>query len=219
MDPARLLHGAADSRTGGNVLTHGRGYDALTGAFFAGRRNAVYRRLAALSGARPGEHALDIGCGTGYLTVRIADRTGPHGTARGIDPSPDLLARARRRAHGRPGCTFEDGVAEQLPAADDSCDLVVTALMVHHLPEDVRPRALAEMHRVLRPGGRLLLADFRPPAGPVARHLVGAVVGPVMEHNPVHLLRPLAEGAGFTVADTGDLAPWFHWVRATKAGR
>ncbi|MEV4560523.1 methyltransferase domain-containing protein [Kitasatospora sp. NPDC049285] len=216
MDLAGFLHGTADSRTGGQTLTHGRGYDVFTSAFFAGRRDRVYRRLAELSGARPGEHALDVGSGTGYLTVRVAERLAPGGTIRGIDPSPDFRAQAARAAAGRPGCTFEDGVAERLPAADGSCDLVVSALMLHHLPEPDRAIAVAEMHRVLRPGGRLLLADFRPPTSALGRHLVGAAVGPVMENNPVHLMRPLVEQAGFGGVEEGDLRPWVHYVQAVR---
>ncbi|MEV7770290.1 methyltransferase domain-containing protein [Kitasatospora sp. NPDC086791] len=216
MELARFLHGTSDTRTGGQTLTHGRAYEAFGNVFFGGRRRQVFTRLARLSGARPGDRALDVGCGTGYLTLCVADAVGPTGSALGIDPSPDVLAHARRRAVRHPQCAFADGIAEDLPGPDGGYDLVVSSLMVHHLPEDVRARAAAEMYRVLRPGGRLLLADFRPPANPLARHLVGAVTGPVMEHNPVHLLQPLVRDAGFTGIETGDLHPWIHYVRAAK---
>ncbi|MEU8621704.1 methyltransferase domain-containing protein [Streptomyces sp. NPDC048623] len=216
MELARFLHGTRDSRTDGQTLTHGRAYEVFGAVFFGGRRRHVFTRLAELSGARPGDRALDVGCGTGYLTLHIADAVAPAGSVVGVDPSPDVLAHARRRAAGRTDCTFTDGIAEALPGPDGRFDVVVSSLMIHHLPEDVRARAVAEMHRVLRPGGRLLLADFRPPANPLARHLVGAVTGPVMEHNPVHLLAPLVADAGFTGIDAGDLHPWIHYVRATK---
>ncbi|MER5635575.1 methyltransferase domain-containing protein [Kitasatospora sp. NPDC002227] len=216
MELARFLHGSSDARTGGQTLTHGRAYEAFGTVFFGGRRGPVFRRLAALSGARPGDRALDVGCGTGYLTRCVAHAVGPTGTVLGVDPSPDVLAHARRRAARHPHCTFTDGIAEELPGPDDAYDVVVSSLMVHHLPEGVRARAAAEMFRVLRPGGRLLLADFRPPAGPLARHLVGAVAGPVMQHNPVHQLHPLVREAGFTSLTSGDLHPWIHYVHATK---
>ncbi|MFD9125838.1 class I SAM-dependent methyltransferase [Kitasatospora sp. NPDC059571] len=216
MELARFLHGSADTRTGGQTLTHGRAYEAFGTVFFGGRRRRVFTDLARLSGARPGDRALDVGCGTGYLTLHLADAVTPAGSVVGVDPSPDVLAHARRRAHAHAHCTFTDGIAEDLPFPDGAFDIVASSLMVHHLPEDVRAGALAQMHRVLRPGGRLLLADFRPPTHPAARHLVGAVTGPVMEHNPVHLLEPLAREAGFTDLDRGDLHPWIHYVRAVK---
>ncbi|MEV7179645.1 methyltransferase domain-containing protein [Kitasatospora sp. NPDC093679] len=216
MELARFLHGTADSRTAGQTIGHARAYEAFGAVFFGGRRRRVYTRLAELSGARPGDRALDVGCGTGYLTLRLADAVTPTGRAVGVDPSAEVLAHARRSAADRRHCTFTDGIAEELPAGDGEFDVVASSLTVHHLPEDVRERAVAEMRRVLRPGGRLLLADFRPPTGRVARHLVGAVTGPVMEHNPVHLLRPLVEQAGFTEVRTGDLRPWIHYVQAVN---
>ncbi|MFG2824492.1 class I SAM-dependent methyltransferase [Kitasatospora sp. NPDC048365] len=167
-------------------------------------------------GARPGDRVLDVGCGTGYLTWLMADTVTATGSALGVDPSPDVLAHARRRAAGRPNCTFEDGIAERLDAPEGTYDVVVTSLMVHHLPEEARERAAAEMFRVLRPGGRVLVADFRPPGNPAARHLVGAITGPVMETNPVHLIEPLVRGAGFTATTAGDLHPWIHYVTGTK---
>ncbi|MFE0462461.1 class I SAM-dependent methyltransferase [Kitasatospora sp. NPDC058965] len=218
MELARFLHGSADARTGGQTLTHGRAYEAFGNVFFLGHRRRVFTRLAELSGARPGDRVLDVGCGTGYLTLRMADAVTSTGQVLGLDPAPEVLAHARRRAAGRPHCSFADGIAEQLPGPGGEYDVVVSSLMIHHLPEDVRARAVAEMYRVLRPGGRLLLADFRPPANPAARHLVGAVTGPVMEHNPVHLLEPLVRDAGFDGIGTGDLQPWIHYVRAAKPG-
>lgn len=168
-----------------------------------------------LSGARPGERALDIGCGTGYLAGLLARSVTPGGTVTGIDPAPAMIDYARRHAR-RDHCTFAQGVAEELPCEDGTFDLVISSLAFHHIPEDRRERALAEMFRVLRPGGRLLLADYRPPRGRAARRLVGVTVGPVMRDNRVDLLTPLVRGAGFDVSASGDLRPFLHWVRAAR---
>ncbi|MEV8095054.1 class I SAM-dependent methyltransferase [Kitasatospora sp. NPDC085879] len=215
MELARFLHGSPDSRTAGTTIAHGRGYEALSTAFFLGRRRAVFTRLARLSGARPGDRVLDVGCGTGYLTRAVAEAVTGSGSVLGIDPSGDAVAHARRLAAGLANCTFADGIAEDLDAEDGTYDVVVTSLVIHHLPEQVHERAVAEMMRVLRPGGRVLVADFRPPSGRIARHLVGAVTGPAMEHNPVHLLEPLVRRAGFGQVVAGDL-PWIRYVQGMK---
>jgi ubiquinone/menaquinone biosynthesis C-methylase UbiE len=72
------------------------------------------------------------------------------------------------------------------------------------------------MFRVLRPGGRLLIADYLPPRSRLGQHLIGAVTGPAMQHNPVHLLKPLASGAGFEQLTTGDIRPWLHYVQGVR---
>jgi ubiquinone/menaquinone biosynthesis C-methylase UbiE len=213
----RLLHGHQNPDTPGLTLGHGRGYDLFGWLFFGGRRNRVFTRLAELSGARPGDRVLDVGCGTGHLTRRLATAVAPDGTALGVDASDRILDRARHVA-GPDNCSYAIGMAESLDADDDAYDVVTTSLMIHHLPHDLRGKAVAEMYRVLRPGGRLLAADFRPPANPVGRHLVGALTGPEMERNAIGLLQPLVRQAGFEQIATGDLHPWIHYVSAAKPG-
>ena len=190
-------------------------YDLLGHVFFAGRRHKVFRQLTTLSGARPGDRVLDVGCGTGYFTRILAQAVAAGGSAMGVDPSTESLVRARRVTR-LANCTFSQGVAEGLDAPDASFDVVVTSLMVHHLPEELRSRAMSEMFRVLRPGGRVLVADFRPPTNPLARRLIHRVTSPAMEHNPVHLLEPMAQHAGFVNLATGDVEPWIHYVTGTK---
>lgn len=197
-------------------MGHWRLYDLVGQVFFAGRRRRVFARLAAESGARPGDRVLDVGCGTGYFTRIMAGAVGPAGTALGVDSSGEALARARRVAR-LPNCTFSEGRAEALDAPDGSFDVLVTSLMIHHLPEEQRSRAVEEMFRVLRPGGRVLVADFRPPTNGLARRLVRAVASPAMEHNPVHLLAPMVRDAGFDEVASGDVQPWIHYVTGTKS--
>ncbi|MCI3270562.1 class I SAM-dependent methyltransferase [Streptomyces cylindrosporus] len=210
-----LQHGHSHPDTEGLTIADARGYELCGAVCFGGLRPRAYSRLARLSGARPGDRVLDVGCGTGYLTRRMAKAVGPGGSVLGVDPSAEVVEYARdktREAH----CTYETGVGEALRAADGSFDVVVTALAVHHLPEDVRPVALREMYRVLRPGGRLLVADFRPPRTRAVRHLVGATVGHVMADYRVDLLDGLVADAGFEVRGHGDVRPWLRYVQGVR---
>ena len=107
---------------------------------------------------------LDVGCGTGGVTIPAKKRIGQNGPVSGIDPSPEMIAVARRKAErARLEIDFRIGVIESLPYDDGTFDVVTSSLMMHHLPYDVQQKGLAEIYRVLRPGGRLLIADAMKP--------------------------------------------------------
>jgi ubiquinone/menaquinone biosynthesis C-methylase UbiE len=105
-------------------------------------------------------HVLDLGCGTGTVAVRIATEH-PDVRITALDPDPLALVRASRKAaRARVSIAFDQGFGEQLPYADRSFDRVLSSMMFHHLRREVRAAVLSEIHRVLRPGGRLELLDF-----------------------------------------------------------
>ena len=97
---------------------------------------------------------------------------------------------------------FELGLAESLPFRDASFDVVLNRLMLHHLPEDLKQRGLAEMRRVLKPSGVCLIVDFEPPKSGLLRLMVENHLTP-MAHVDVRNYVPLLEAAGFTEIETG----------------
>jgi ubiquinone/menaquinone biosynthesis C-methylase UbiE len=209
-------HGHATDGSGGHIVRP-RLYELVAAVGFLGRRRRIFDQLVALSGARAGDRVLDVGCGTGYLTGRTAHAVGPAGRVVGVDPSEPVIAYARRVRP--PNCAFHIAGGEAVPEPDASFDVVVSSLAIHHIPPQVRPAALREMYRVLRPGGLLMIADFRPPSGKAASHLVGAVGGHAMQHNPVDQLVGLVSDAGFEVTGTGDIGFWLHGMRYVQAKR
>jgi demethylmenaquinone methyltransferase/2-methoxy-6-polyprenyl-1,4-benzoquinol methylase/phosphoethanolamine N-methyltransferase len=116
-----------------------------------------------LARIQPGEKVLDVGCGTGTLAMEVARRVGRVGSFAGIDPSTEQIAWARSKAvRHNVQVEFQIGVIEQLPFPDQSFDAVLSTLMMHHLPAPLKRRGLAEIARVLKPGGRVIIADFKP---------------------------------------------------------
>jgi SAM-dependent methyltransferase len=99
---------------------------------------------------RPGLRWLDVGCGTGALSVTVLERADP-AQVTGVDPSEPFLVQARRRVGDDARATFHVGDARSLPLPDDAVDVVVSGLAVNFVPEP--DRALAEFVRVLVPGG------------------------------------------------------------------
>jgi SAM-dependent methyltransferase len=148
-------------------------YDRLSDTQFESGQRLVERL-----GVKSGDRVLDVGCGTGRLTRWIADKVAPDGAAIGIDPLIDRVAIARARS---PGVSFEVGRAEDLSAFPDaSFDVVCLSAVFHWVPD--KPRALSEIRRVLRPGGRMGLTTM-----PRELHLAGTVArvcGPVFRRAP-----------------------------------
>ena len=138
-------------------------YDLLTRVLGMG---GSYGTLVAQAELADGLRVLEIGCGTGNVAVRVK-RADPGADVVGIDPDPLALARAQRKARGLSGIRFERAYAQELPFADGEFDRVLSSMMLHHLDDDVKAGAAAEIHRVLRPGGTLHIVDF---GGPTTAH-------------------------------------------------
>lgn len=120
----------------------------------------LHRRLLAQVDLHPGARVLEIGCGTGNLLL-LAHRLAPGVVTTGIDPDRAALAQARRKARRRGiDVRLDHGFADALPYPDASVDVVLSSLMLHHLPSAEKAPALREARRVLRPGGRLLVLDI-----------------------------------------------------------
>lgn len=120
----------------------------------------VHLAMIELAGLRDGHRVLDVGCGTGNL-LRSTGRRHPGTELTGLDPDPKALARAGRKARrtGR-AMRLDRGFAQELPYADGSFDRVFSSLMLHHLDSPAKDELLAEVRRVLRPDGLLVLADL-----------------------------------------------------------
>jgi ubiquinone/menaquinone biosynthesis C-methylase UbiE len=152
--------------TRGLVMNMGWSYDLMVRFvdtfLFHGKLQQLRLRTIELAQLQRGDAVLDVGCGTGTLALLAKERVGATGRVSGIDPGPQQIARARSKAARRDlSIDFQIGVIEQLPFPDQSCDVVLSTLMMHHLPDDLKRRGLAEIARVLKPQGRLVIVDFK----------------------------------------------------------
>ena len=208
---ARHRHNSADKaptkETKGLVLSGGWRYDLMEWYHdtfsFRGQLRELRQRTATMARLQPGDAVLDVGCGTGTLALEVARRVGSAGRVAGIDPGTEQIARARAKATRRHlPIEFQVGVIEQLPFPDATFDVVLSTLMIHHVPAPIKRQGLAEIARVLKPGGRLVMADFtrrQERAGRAARFHAGG--------SSVQDLVALVSDAGFDQVETEELQP------------
>jgi demethylmenaquinone methyltransferase/2-methoxy-6-polyprenyl-1,4-benzoquinol methylase len=170
----RLFHTIADR------------YDLITRVLSFGRDRHWKGRLTALAGPRPGTRALDLACGTGDIAFALSARGA---RVIGLDLTHRMLQLAEAKRRDDADVRFVTGDMMALPFADASVDLVTTGYGIRNVPR-IEP-ALAEIRRVLRPGGLLLSLDFDKPSNAILRAVylgyltvVGAALGWVLHRDP-----------------------------------
>ena len=198
-------HAGAAPQTTGSVIHWASRYDGVVQVMALGQAGRLRRATVEFAQITSGERVLDVGCGTGDLTLLAKERAGSAGQVCGLDAAPEMIEVARQKAARKHAdVDFRAGFIEQLPYPDASFDVVLSSLMMHHLPADLKPLALAEIRRVLRradavsgkPNGRLVIVDFR---GLLEQQQVAALV----------------EQAGFTQVETRRL--WFNVLGLLRA--
>lgn len=189
--------------TRGRTLDHAAFvYDFFEPILMLGKQAEYDQQIVALLDLRPSHRVLDLGCGTGVLTRMIADRLDfeAGGVCVGIDAAAKMIRIARKKRETR-ACRFEVAAAEELPFDGASFDAVVSSLFFHHVPLDLKERALSEAFRVLLPGGRLVIADMHKPTtwmGALVLHIARwFFLQPQIGENIRGVLPELIERAGF----------------------
>jgi ubiquinone/menaquinone biosynthesis C-methylase UbiE len=223
---ARHIHSKSDEgsakATKGLILNSGWRYDFIgwycDTFLYHGKLRELRLQTANLAHLQPGETVLDVGCGTGTLAIEVQKRIGPTGRVFGIDPGSQQIARARYKAARRNlPIDFQIGVIEQIPFPYQTFDVVVSTIMMHHLGDGLKRQGLAEIMRVLKPGGRLVIADFKRPES----HQSKPDAQPV-RFGSVRDLPGFVNEAGFSQVETEDMPfPGFDggvgFVRASKS--
>jgi ubiquinone/menaquinone biosynthesis C-methylase UbiE len=205
------------AQTEGSLIRWASYYDLVTKIMTLGQASRLRRLTVENARIQPGNSVLDVGCGTGEVTLR-AKVQAKDGKVYGIDPAPEMISVARKKTvQKKLAIDFRVGVIESLPFPNESMDVVTSSLMMHHLPEDLKRRGLAEIYRVLKPGGRLLVADFMRPTGSLLNHLFIAFSRHQGLKTGIEDLQTMFSEAGFAkVTKLDDKVLVIGFVRAVK---
>ena len=117
------------------------------------RRRLVREALA----AQPGERILDVGCGPGFYVAELLEEVGPSGAVTGVDGSAAMLSISAKRIDGAPNVTLAEGDATAIPVPDGAFDAALSVQVLEYV--DDATAALRDIHRALRPGGRVVIWD------------------------------------------------------------
>jgi ubiquinone/menaquinone biosynthesis C-methylase UbiE len=188
--------------TSGKTIQWASRYDAVVKLMTLGNDKALRQISIDKGQIKPGDSVLDVGCGTGDLTLAARARAGNSGKVCGIDAASEMVEVAQAKA-AKAGVEveFRAALIESLPFSDDSFDVVLSSLMMHHLPDDVKQKGLREIYRVLKPGGHLFVVDMQRPVGLVS-HVLSTVMMHGHLHNGVQDLPTMMTEVGFTNIET-----------------
>lgn len=190
--------------TTGTTIHWASQYDLFTSLMGLGVNRPNSKMVIELAKIKPGDKVLDVGCGTGNLTLTAKSVVRSTGMVHGIDASPEMIEVARKKAQNAGlDVVFDVGLIEKIPFPDGTFDVVISRLVIHHLPDELKLKGFAEILRVLKPGGNFLIADFNPPTNPVLKHVTSALVGPQMMQTNVWSIPAMLTNAGFLDVTSG----------------
>lgn len=182
-------------------------YDTAASMLLMGKEPAIRQKTVELAQVQPGDHVLEVGCGTGALTLVAKAQTGPMGEVCGIDVAPEMIDLARgKSAQVGAEVVFQVGSVEAIPFPDNHFDVVLNSFMIYNMSSDEqRRKGFAEMRRVLKPGGRLLVVDFELPTQPWLRRLAMLLLGRRVAQRENYTLFSMMAEAGFVEIEAGQI--------------
>jgi ubiquinone/menaquinone biosynthesis C-methylase UbiE len=173
-------------------------YDSYMRKITFGRERILREETIRLAQVKPGDCILEVGCGTGTLTLAAKRQSGPSGKVFGIDIIPGMIELSQRKAAlANEDITFQLGSIDDIPFPANHFDVVMCSFMIFHMSDTTTRKGITEVYRVLKPQGRFLVLDLALPIQPLQRFIAQKLFGSMLQHD-LQELCPLMEAAGFS---------------------
>ncbi|NQV16782.1 class I SAM-dependent methyltransferase [bacterium] len=214
--------GSEAPATEGRTILWAAFYDTLVGILSFGKAKRLRVEIGAKAPYQTGDKVLDVGCGTGDQAILAKSTVGDLGEVYGSDASPKMIEIARTKASRlKADVNFQIDLIENISHPEDTFDVVMNSLVMHHLPGDLKERGIREFHRVLKPGGQIYIVDMEPESGgsffqrftDLMIHIHG---GEKALRDNVQQLIPLLDRNGFHSISTGRVNRQFAYICAKK---
>jgi ubiquinone/menaquinone biosynthesis C-methylase UbiE len=178
-------------------------YDSYMRKATFGRERILRDMTISLAGVKAGDSVLEVGCGTGTLTLAAKRKAGPFGKVFGIDIIPGMIELSKQKAaQANEQITFQLGSIDDIPFPANHFDVVLCSFMIYHMSETTRRKGIAEIHRVLKPNGHLLVLDMVSPRRTLPRVIAQRLFDGMLRDNLQDLLE-LMEASGFSNIESG----------------
>jgi ubiquinone/menaquinone biosynthesis C-methylase UbiE len=173
-------------------------YDLYMKRITLGREDALRTMTIQLAQVKQGDCVLEVGCGTGTLSLAAKRQAGLTGSVFGIDIIPGMIEVSQEKAkQANLDVTFQLGNIDDIPFPNEYFDVVMCSFMIFHMSEKVRCMGIEEIYRVLKPQGRLLVLDIALPPQPVSKKILKLLLGFMIKHD-LKELQPIMESSGFS---------------------
>jgi len=172
-------------------------YDSYMKKITFGRENKLREATLIKAVIKSGDHVLEVGSGTGTLALAAKKKVGISGKVNGIDVIPGMIEVSKQKAkQANEEVSFDLGSIADIPFETNTFDIVICSFMIFHVAEKTRHKGISEIHRVLKPMGKLFIVDLGLPQGSIQRIIAKIFFGFMINHE-LEELTSLFEENGF----------------------